>query len=103
MIVVKKDPDAVLDYHWDWKPLTNGSTDPDASDWLVDGETIIAHTVTVPDGITKDSSALELTSTGVVVWLSGGTAGQHYSCVCHITTSAGREDDRTIKVHVLER
>jgi len=40
-----KDPDAVLDYGFDW------------SDWLADGETISTSTWTVETGITKDSDS----------------------------------------------
>jgi len=100
---INKDPQAVLDYTWDWKALTNGSTDPDATDWLASGETISSHTVTPASGLDKDSSALTDTNTSVTAWLSGGTAGTHYEVVCHIVTSAGREDDRTLKVYVKQR
>lgn len=77
-----KDPDAVLDYSIDW------------SSWLADGETITASTWVVPDGITKDSDSFSDTAT--VIWLSGGTAGTTYLIPNHITTSDGREDDRTL-------
>ena len=39
-----KDPQAVLDYAWDW------------AGWLAEGESISEHTVTVPEGITLDSA-----------------------------------------------
>jgi len=84
-----KDPQAVLDYAFDW------------SAWLAAGETITAHTVTPPTGITVDSHA---EAAGVVTaWLSGGTAGVVYRIVCHITTSAARQDDRTITIAVQDR
>ena len=37
-----KDPDAVLDYKFDWAALTNGSG---SSDWLQAGETLSSHTI----------------------------------------------------------
>lgn len=84
-----KDPDAVLDYMFDW------------SDWLASGETITDHTITGETGITVDSST---ESAGkVTVWLSGGTAGENYKVACKITTSAGRTDERTIWIKVVER
>jgi len=84
-----KDPDAVLDYAFDW------------TDWLADSETISSHTVTVPSGLTKDSDS---ESDGVVTaWLSGGTAGTSYDVACKIVTSDGRTDERTIKVLVVQR
>lgn len=85
----EKDPDAVLDYQFDW------------SDWLPDGDTIDSYTVTEEDGITVDSDSA--TSTAVTVWLSGGAAGENYNVVCHIVTTAGREDDRTAVIVVKEK
>jgi hypothetical protein len=84
-----KDPQAVLDYTVDW------------TDWLVTGDTITSHTVTVPAGITEDSSTD--TDTAVTAWISGGTAGTRYDVVYHITTTAGRQDDRTITLTVQNR
>ena len=84
-----KDPSAVLDYVFDW------------TEWLATGETITDHTITADTGITVDSSA---ESDGkVTVWLSGGTAGINYKVACKITTSAGRTDERTIWIKVVER
>lgn len=95
-----KDPNAVLDYKFDWKALTNGSG---ASNWLASAETISTHTVTAEAGMTVDSSAQTDTNTSVTVWLSGGVAGRDYRVTCHIVTSAGRADDRSIVVRVEER
>ena len=84
-----KDPSAVLDYAFDW------------TEWLATGETITDHTITADTGITVDSWT---ESDGkVIVWLSGGTAGINYKVTCLITTSAGRTDERTIWIKVVER
>ena len=84
-----KDPDAVLDYAFDW------------SDWLATGETISSHTITTETGLTKDSDS---ESSGVVtVWLSGGTAGEDYDVACKIVTSASRTDERTMTIRVKNR
>ena len=83
-----KDPNAVLDYEWDW------------SAWL-GTDTIASHTVTAATGLTVDSSTA--TSTAVTAWLSGGSVGQSYAVTCHVVTAAGREDDRTVTVTVMER
>ena len=98
-----KDPDAVLDYKFDWAADTNGSTDNDATDWLASGETISSHTIIEETGITVDSSSLTDTNTSVTVWLSGGTADNHYDVTCRIVTSESRTDDRTIQIYVKER
>jgi hypothetical protein len=84
-----KDPSAVLDWMFDW------------SDWLASGETISDHTITVDSGITNDSSTEDAGK--VTVWLSGGTAGENYKVACLIETSAGRKDERTIWIKVVER
>lgn len=100
---VIKDPDSVLDYVFDWAPLTN-ARDGAVSDWLAAGETITSgYTVTVDSGLTKDSDARSDSNTSVTVWLSGGTAGTDYEVVCHIVTSSAREDDRTLTVKCRER
>ena len=97
-----KDPNAVLDYKFDWAPLTNGA-EGGTSDWLASGETISARTITVSTGLTKDSDSLTDTNTSVTVWLSGGTDGQNYTVACKIVTSDSRTDERTITIFVRER
>ena len=85
-----KDPDATLDYAFDWSTY-----------WLQDDESIISHIVTVSSGLTKD---MESENSGIVtVWLSGGNVGENYEVSCRIVTSFGRTDDRTIKIMVRER
>lgn len=84
-----KDPQAILDWVFDW------------SQWLAVAETITARTITVDAGITKDSDTA--TSTAVTVWLSGGTDGVAYQVACRITTSSARTDERTITIRVQQR
>ena len=90
-----KDPDALLDYAWDWSP------------WLGDGETVTSQTleVTGPDDslTVMDSPAVSQAGGVVTAWLSGGTAQKRYRVTCHIQTSAGRADDRTMIVYVADR
>lgn len=98
--VFTKDSDAVLDYTFDWKPLTHGVSGA-TSDWLATGETISSYTVTVETGLTKDSDSQ---ADGIVtVWLSGGTVGTTYRVECEITTSAGRKDERSMWFRVAQR
>lgn len=84
-----KDPDANLDYAWDW------------TSWLPDGDTITSHQVTVPDGLTLGTTTL--TGAIVTAWISGGTPGELYTVTCRITTSDGRTDDRSRTIKVEQR
>lgn len=84
---LSKDPDSKLDYTFDW------------SDWL-DTDTISSHTVTPQSGLTVVSSSTDPTSQKIVVWLSGGTAGETYTLKCNIHTTAGRVDERTVTIVV---
>ena len=84
-----KDPSAVLDYVFDW------------TGWLATGETITDYTITADTGITVDSPTED--DGKVTVWLSGGTAGINYKVACLITTAAGRTDERTIWIKVMNR
>jgi hypothetical protein len=100
--IFTKDPDAVLDYKFDWAPLTNGA-EGGLSDWLASGETISTRTITVSTGLTKDSDSPTDTNTSITVWLSGGTVGQNYTVACEIVTSDSRTDERTITIKVRNR
>ena len=84
----RKDPDAVLDYQWNWTA------------WLA-GDVIASHAVNVPAGLTKLSSSNS--ATAVAVWLAGGEAGVTYPVTCHVVTAGGRKDDRTIMICGWER
>lgn len=84
-----KDPEAVLEYPFDW------------NDWLADSETITSYVVTVPAGLTLNADGQ---ASGVVTpWISGGTAGQSYRVECKVTTSEGRTDERSVSIMVQER
>jgi hypothetical protein len=100
-----KDPSAILDYKFDWKPLTNGSGD---SDWLQAGEIISTKTITITPtvavtGLICDSSSLTDTNTSVTIWLSSGTDNIDYTVACKIVTNAPRTDERTMMVRVRNR
>lgn len=89
---IAKDPDAVLDYSFDWGA------------WLADGESIASHAVTV-DGVTLDSNSIG--GDVVTAWVSGGTAapGEVASITCRITTDSlpARVDQRTVYLKIRER
>jgi hypothetical protein len=87
-----KDPDAVLDYKFDWD-----------TNYLEDGETISSHAIAATSGITVDSSSITDANRTVTVWLSGGTAGNEYTVSCEIVTSLSRTDERSMYIKVEER
>jgi hypothetical protein len=87
---IDKDPQATLDYPFDW------------SRWLaIVGDSIASVVWTLDAGIAK--TAESFTSQTATVWISGGTVGLKYKVVCRITTTAGRIDERTIVLKVVER
>ena len=83
-----KDPDAVLDYTFDW------------TEWLA-GDEITSYTITVPSGITKNSDS-EVSTGKIQMFLSGGTAGVTYPIACKISTTT-RIDERTMQIRCEER
>ena len=87
--MLEHDPNDVKDYTLDW------------SRRLATDETITTSTWTAAAGITKNSDSDTATTT--TVWLSGGTAGEHYRITNHVVTSQGREYDWTITVQVVEQ
>jgi len=88
MFAAVKDPQATLDYQFNW------------SAWLT-SDTISAVTWTVPAGITQ--TAATNTTTTATIWLSAGTVGTRYTIVCRITTTAGRIDERSLIVSVQQK
>jgi len=100
-----KDPEAVLDWKFDWAALTNGSG---KSNWLAAAETITTKTITISPavaatGLTADSSSFTDTNTSVTVWLSKGTDYNDYTVACKIVTNQARTDERSITICVRNR
>jgi hypothetical protein len=79
-----KHPDDVLDYQFDWAGQSNNTG---LTDWLESSEVIVTHEITVPDGITLESSSVINEGTSVIFWVSGGTSGENYTVTCNITTA----------------
>ena len=95
-----KDPDAILDYSYNW------------ADWLVAGDSIDSSTWFISDsGLSNDltsTSPLEIDSasfSGAVttVVVSKGLSGANYFIVNRITTNGGRTDDRHIQLRIMNR
>lgn len=88
-MALTKDPDAVLDYTFDW------------SEWLDEGETIVDHQAVIESGDAVIDSTSQTPSI-IVVWVSGGTLGTNVELRCRVTTSEGRIDDRSIIILIRE-
>jgi len=95
-----KDPDAVLDYKFDWANTSNGGR---LADWLEANETISSFVITPDSGIVVDSFTTSDGGKSVTVWLSGGTEGVNYNVACSITTTGQRTDERTAIITVKQR
>lgn len=83
------DPQEILDFQIDWgKKLEAGEIITD-SDWFIDSGDVEIETVEHPPG---SSFSDEITT----VWLTGGTVDTTCEVRNHITTSAGRQRERTM-------
>lgn len=94
--VIKKDPDATLDYFFDW------------TDYLaLIGDTILTATIvlTTPASATNPLTKVSqsTTTTTVRVFVSGGLLGATESITCRITTAGGRVDDRTVYLKMVTK
>lgn len=85
-----KDPQAVLDYPFDWTA------------WLTPlSDTILSVAFTLTGG----GTVLRQTNSPMiaVAWISGGTAGSTLALTCKITTVGERTDERTVYLKVKDQ
>lgn len=98
---IRKDADAILDYTFPW------------SDWL-DGDAIDSAEITIAGSETMDlasnldhasipAAGYVISGGSVVVWLKGGEVRDRAAVSCLITTTAGRTDERTFYVRVVQK
>jgi hypothetical protein len=85
-----KDPDATLDYSFDWGP------------WLMN-DIIQSSTWIVDSGITIVPSSESFDDTVTTVFLSGGAEGMKYNVTNRIVTQGSRTDERSILIRVRDR
>lgn len=90
---VKKDPNADLDYGFDWTA------------WLGAADTITESTwvVASASGLITHSPSISTNGKVTTVWLKSGNAGASYATTNHIKTAAGREDERSLRVTIVDR
>ena len=104
-----KDPLAVEPFHIVWcsKDNTNDGTTSDTGE--LQSAVIVTSEWDVETGLTEDSeNQAAVTIKGIVyaidtvatIWLSGGVAGNNYTCTNTITTDDGRTSVRAIEIHV---
>lgn len=87
---IQKDPDATLDYPFDWSQYLAPLADSIASvTWITSA------------GLTQSNPTH--TPTKATIWLSGGVLGATEQCTCRITTAGGRTDDRTIYLKIVAK
>lgn len=84
--IITKDPDAKLDYTFDWSAYLSPVGDS------------IALVSFIGDGVTIASQTN--TASTATAWVSGGTLGSTHTVTCRITTNGGRIDDRTIYIKI---
>lgn len=102
-----KDPAEVLDYSRDWDRSREDAAA--GTGWLAAAETISASTWAI-ETKTGDTTPLIQTTPApsiaggkTTVWLSGGTAGLSYRVTNHITTSQGRQGERSFVLEIKEK
>lgn len=83
-----KDPSAKLDFTTDWE----SEISPD---------TISNSIWAVPSGISMLNHTY--TSYTATIWVEGGTLGEKYDCVNTIYTAAGRRDQRTSQIQIVDK
>jgi len=84
--IIRKDPDAKLDYVLSWSGVF-ASTD-----------TLASVVWTVPAGLTKESQSESALNSTIV--LSGGVAGTSYTLIATATSTAGYIEDQEITVYI---
>ncbi|CAB4154451.1 hypothetical protein UFOVP645_3 [uncultured Caudovirales phage] len=93
-LYIDKDPEAVLNYSFDW------------TDWLA-GDTLSTQTYSIQTR-TNDPAPLARVTSGIVgnktyIRLSGGQNDKTYLVTVKITTTGGFTDRRNFRVRVINR
>lgn len=93
---ILKDPNAVLDYTFDWTAWMDAipETTISLADLSVVGSDPLSNVALQSQTIAGKT---------VVAWISGGVAGEKITVRCRITTAGGRIDDRTVYLKIKER
>lgn len=87
---ILKDPNALLDYSFNW-----------AAYLAPIGDTISSAVFVLSEGLVQTNSFFS--TTAAAVWVTGGTVGTTARVTCRITTTSGRVDDRSVFLKIVER
>jgi hypothetical protein len=85
-----KDPQARIDYTFDWGPWLRTDTIT-ASSWVADSPLTVAI------------GSETYTDTTTTLYLTGGDEGGDYMVTNHIVTAGGRIDERSMQIKVRQR
>lgn len=91
---IVKDPNAILNYIWDW------------SAWLADfstPEVITNHQIILAGAPTAAVLTSSEANGKVTAIISGGVAGEEIAATCRITTAGAYVDDWTLYLKVREK
>lgn len=88
-----KDPNATLDYAFDWSPWLGTDTIA-TSQWTIEpsGLSVVPASETIFDNDTKTR-----------VFVTGGALKEDYVLTNTITTNASRTDERSVQISVRDR
>lgn len=88
-----KDPDAVLDYYWDW------------SDWLTEGDSIDSVEFIISEDGTIAVDDFAIAGDKVMGLISGGTENTFEDVTCRVSTVGPpvRTDDRTARFFIIPK
>jgi hypothetical protein len=91
--VIPKDPDANLDYSTDW------------SKWLalIPDDPLASHSVSLAAGASISKGAVTELDGVISVFIEGGRVGALEPVTFSVRTEAGRADDRTIYLQIVDR
>ena len=92
---------SLLDYVFDWAPLTNG--DDTQTDWLEPGERIDTFVITKPAEVATQDEVKVDNDTGVRVWIDVAlTPVGKYLITCSITVlNSPKKESRTLELEVV--
>ena len=91
---ITKDPNAILDYTFDWTAWLDLVSD------ALSSQTCAVENFADAGGVVNSS---QIVGKKVVVWVSGGTVGKKITLRCRIVTVGNRTEDRTVYLSVKER